>query len=92
MQISAEMMSVVVAAASFICIFLLISGFYLYYRRRAIERNLNDRVQRILPVDSQADNSPGAGKLPQLLVPVFKLFGKLKILKIEGLCFYKHNA
>jgi len=56
MQITAEIMSVVIAAAAFLSIFLLISGFYLYYRRRAIERNLNERVQRILPVDSLSDN------------------------------------
>jgi tight adherence protein C len=74
MQISAEMMSLVVAAASFISIFLLISGLYLYYRRYAVERKLNDRVQKLLPVDSIAKNSPAASKSFPLLEPFLKLF------------------
>jgi tight adherence protein C len=74
MQISAEMMSLVVAAASFISIFILISCLYLYYRRHAVERKLNNRVQRLLPGDSIANNSTDAKKSDPLLEPFLKLF------------------
>ena len=74
MPLSAEIMSVVVAAAAFLSIFLLITGSYVFYRRRATARKLSDRVQKILPHDPLSEKSAVAARMLQLLEPLLKLF------------------
>jgi tight adherence protein C len=74
MKLTAEVMSVVVAAAAFLSILLLITGSYLFYRRRVAARKLSDRVQKILPGGSQSEKPALAGRIQQLLEPLLKLF------------------
>jgi tight adherence protein C len=73
MKLSAEIMSVVVAAAAFLSIFLLITGSYIFFRRRATTRKLSDRVKKILPHDPLSGKSAVADRMQQLLEPLFKL-------------------
>ena len=83
MQISAEIMSVIGAAAAFLSIFLLLVGSYAFYRRRAVALKLSDRVQKILPQDPLLEKSAVAGRISQLLEPLLRLFdfiGKRAIL------------
>ena len=74
MQLSAEIMSVIVAVSAFLSIFLLLSGSYVFCRRRAKTQKLSDRVQKILPHDPPLKKSDVADRLLQLLEPLLELF------------------
>ncbi|UCF94334.1 MAG: type II secretion system F family protein [Desulfobacterales bacterium] len=84
MRLSGEIMALIVAATAFLSTFLLICGLYFYHRRRAVERNLNERMQKAISRAPLSDNSAVAGRLMGLLQPLLKLFdfvGKRTVAK-----------